>query len=80
MTPLPIAVLDASVLVPVWSRKLLQRLAANDPPHFIGAWSSAIIAETWRILTIQRIDAGSSPSALSNDAYTMWSNSTRSYE
>lgn len=74
MSPLSIAVLDASVLVPEWSRKLLQRLAAEEPPRFIGVWSSAIIAETWRILTIQRINAGSSASAIRKDAFTMWSN------
>ena len=46
----PVAVLDSSVLVPRWSRLVLQRLAA--PPHFryAPAWSEWIIAETWRVL------------------------------
>ncbi len=45
-----VAVLDSSVLIPRWSRLVLQRLAA--PPHFryAPAWSEWIIAETWRVL------------------------------
>lgn len=72
MSQLPIAVLDANILVSEWSRKLLRDLAAAESPRFIGVWSSAIIAETWRVLTIQRLNAGSSPSALSRDAHEMW--------
>lgn len=72
MSPLPIAVLDANVLVSEWSRKLLRGLAAEKPVRFVGFWSSAIIAETWRVLTLQRVYAGGSPSALSRDAHEMW--------
>lgn len=43
--------LDSSVLVPVWSRFVLQRLAARPPPPFTPIWSEWIIAETWRVLT-----------------------------
>lgn len=50
--PLPVrAVLDSSVLVPVWSRLVLQRLAARPTPAFAPVWSEWIIAETWRVLT-----------------------------
>jgi len=45
------AVLDSSVLVPVWSRFVLQRLAARPSPRFTPIWSEWIIAETWRVLT-----------------------------
>jgi hypothetical protein len=45
------AVLDASVLVPAWSRLVLQRLAARPSPAFTPIWSEWIIAETWRVLT-----------------------------
>jgi hypothetical protein len=45
------AVLDSGVLVPVWSRLVLQRLAARPSPSFTPVWSEWIIAETWRVLT-----------------------------
>ncbi len=45
----PVAVIDTSVLVPVWSRLVLQRLAAAG--QFQPVWSEWIIAETWRVLT-----------------------------
>ncbi|HEX5505778.1 MAG TPA: PIN domain-containing protein [Thermomicrobiales bacterium] len=48
---LPVAVLDASVLVPTWSRKILQTLASGTPPRYEPVWSEWIIAETWRVLT-----------------------------
>jgi hypothetical protein len=48
---LPVAVLDSSVLVPVWSRFVLQRLAAAPRPRYTPVWSEWIIAETWRVLT-----------------------------
>ena len=41
--------MDTSVLVPVWSRLVLQRLAAAE--RFQPVWSEWIIAETWRVLT-----------------------------
>lgn len=47
---LPVAVLDSSVLVPRWSRVVLQRLAARPDPPYLPAWSEWIIAETWRTL------------------------------
>jgi hypothetical protein len=72
MSQPPIALLDANVLVSAWSRKLLRDLAATEPPRFVGVRSSAIIAETWRVLTVQRLNAGSSASALSRDAHEMW--------
>ena len=46
----PVAVLDSSVLVPRWSRVVLQLLATRPDPLFIPAWSEWIIAETWRVL------------------------------
>lgn len=73
MSEPPIAVLDSHVLIPEWSRILLRNLAAEEPPRFIGVWLSAIIAETWRILTIKRINTGSSESAMSNSSHTPWS-------
>lgn len=47
----PIAVLDSSVLVPRWSRVVLQQLASQPRPRFVPVWSEWIIAETWRVLT-----------------------------
>jgi hypothetical protein len=47
----PVAVLDSSVLVPTWSRFVLQRLAATSPQRHVPVWSEWIIAETWRVLT-----------------------------
>jgi hypothetical protein len=49
---LPVAVLDTSVLVPVWSRKVLLEIAAGPRPPSIPAWSEWIIAETWRTLAL----------------------------
>jgi hypothetical protein len=46
----PIAVLDSSVIVPRWSRLVLQRLAARAELPFVPVWSEWIIAETWRTL------------------------------
>jgi hypothetical protein len=53
--PGPRAVLDTSVLVPVWSRHLLVELADGDAPLFTPLWCEWIIAETWRVLTVRRL-------------------------
>jgi len=71
VTAPPVAVLDASVLVPHWSRLVLQQLAAAQPPRYTAIWSTAIVAETWRILTEQRLRAGDAPAAISRDAHRM---------
>jgi hypothetical protein len=56
MTPaVPSAVLDSSVLVPVWSRLLLSTLAATRPALYTPIWCEWIIAETCRVLTTQRL-------------------------
>jgi hypothetical protein len=47
----PIAVVDTSVLVPVWSRIALQTIADRPSPPYHPVWSEWIIAETWRVLT-----------------------------
>ncbi len=47
----PVAVLDTSVLVAVWSRVALQTLASGPEPVYQPVWSEWIIAETWRVLT-----------------------------
>ncbi|HZS91636.1 MAG TPA: PIN domain-containing protein [Chloroflexota bacterium] len=51
----PSAVLDSSVLVPAWSRLLLSTLAASRPILYTPVWCEWIIAETWRVLTAQRL-------------------------
>jgi len=56
---LPIAVFDSSVLVPRWSRIVLQQLAAPPRPRFVPVWSEWIIAETWQVLTWQWVDRAS---------------------
>lgn len=38
------------MLIPVWSRLVLQRLAAAPWRRFQPVWSEWIIAETWRVL------------------------------
>ena len=43
--------LDSSVLVPTWSRFVLQRLAVPPGSRYTPVWSEWIIAETWRVLT-----------------------------
>jgi hypothetical protein len=52
--PGPLAVLDSSVLVPRWSRIVLQRLA--EAGRFRPVWSEWIVAETWRVLTRKRVE------------------------
>lgn len=52
------AVLDTSVLVPAWSRIVLQQLAAAIPSRFEPVWLEWIIAETWRTLTWRACGAG----------------------
>jgi hypothetical protein len=49
---LPVAVLDTSVLVPLWSRHILQEIAEGTDAPYIPAWSEWIIAETWRTLAL----------------------------
>ena len=49
------AVVDTSVLVPVWSRVLLVDLAAAQPALYTPIWCEWIIAEAWRVLTVQRL-------------------------
>ena len=51
----PRAVLDSSVLVPAWSRLILSTLAATRPVLYTPVWCEWIIAETWRVLTLQRV-------------------------
>lgn len=55
---LPVAVLDTSVLVPTWSRVILQILASASPARYQPVWSEWIIAETWRVLTDRSARAG----------------------
>lgn len=50
----PRAVLDTSVLVPVWSRLLLAELA-GPPAVYTPIWCEWIIAETWRVLAVQQV-------------------------
>jgi hypothetical protein len=57
----PIAVLDTSVLVPVWSRMMLQRLASRPQPSYVPAWSEWIIAETWRTLALRWLRQSNEP-------------------
>ena len=56
-----IAVLDSSVLVPVWSRLTLQQLAAGGAPAYQPVWSEWIIAETWRTLALQWLTQAGQP-------------------
>lgn len=51
----PRAVLDSSVLVPAWSRLLLSTLAAARPVLYTPVWCEWVIAETWRVLAVQRL-------------------------
>jgi hypothetical protein len=55
LSPAPIAVLDSSVLVPRWSRVVLQRFAVRPNRPYVPVWSEWIIAETWRVLAWQWI-------------------------
>src|SRR5438105_1331948 len=59
---LPVAVLDSSVLVPRWSRVVLQQLAARPNAPYVPAWSEWIIAETWRILAWRWLKRAAHPS------------------
>lgn len=70
--PTPLALLDASALVPHWSRVALRALAIEDPPRLLPVWSTAIVAETWRVLTLRALAAGQEPTTISRSAHTLW--------
>lgn len=67
----PIAVLDASVLVPVWSRRALQLLARSPRPRYRPVWSEWIIAETWYVVTMKAIRTGLPEAVISTRAKQM---------
>lgn len=69
---LPRAVLDASVLVPRWSRGALRHLALLDPPPCRLVWSTAIVGEIWRALTTQRLRRGDPPGTIAAQSHAMW--------
>ena len=62
----PVAVLDTSVLYPAWSRLLLQRLAAGQPPAFRGIWSREIIRELWQTVSDRSSARGLAPETVQN--------------
>lgn len=68
----PIAVLDASVPIPYWSRVALRALALTEPPRIIPVWSTAIVAEAWRILTLRAIAADQRSATISRAAHELW--------
>lgn len=68
----PRAVLDASVLVPRWSRGALRNLALLDPPPCRLVWSTAIVGEIWRALTTQRLRRGDPPRTIAAQSHAMW--------
>ena len=68
----PRAVLDASVLVPRWSRGALRRLALLDPAPYQPVWSTAIVGEVWRVLTTQRLRRGDPTAVIASAAHAMW--------
>lgn len=57
----PVAVLDTSVLYPVWSRVLLRRLAVGQSPSFRGIWSREIARELWRTFSAWGVARGLTP-------------------
>jgi predicted nucleic acid-binding protein len=69
--PLPIAVLDASVLVPAWSRKALQYLADGPTRRYQPVWSEWIVAETWYVLTERALERSLKRSEVSQQAKAM---------
>ncbi|HEX5502988.1 MAG TPA: PIN domain-containing protein [Thermomicrobiales bacterium] len=68
----PLAVLDSSVLVPYWSRAALRALALWRPPPYRPVWSTAIVAETWRILGLRAGRAGTPAAVVSRAAHDLW--------
>lgn len=68
----PLALIDASVLVPHWSRVALRALAIETPPRLLPVWSTAIVAETWRILTLRALATGQNPATISRSAHSLW--------
>lgn len=66
------AILDASVLVPYWSRVALRKLALQQPAPYQPVWSTAIVAETWRILGVRAGRAGQPATTVSRSAHELW--------
>ena len=71
---LPVAVLDTSVLVPLWSRLVLGRIAERATPPYVPAWSEWIIAETWRTLALLRLTRAGEPYELAWPSLTQSAN------
>jgi hypothetical protein len=59
-------------LIPHWSRTALVALAKATPPQLIPVWSTAIVAETWRILTLRAIAANQPSTTISRAAHGLW--------
>jgi hypothetical protein len=74
VTDPPRAVLDSSVLVPAWSRLLLSTLAATRPALYTPVWCEWIIAETWRVLPVQRLRGRSALTAADERQLSMSAN------
>jgi hypothetical protein len=51
---------------------VLRRLALVDPPIYQPVWSTAIVAEVWRVLTVYRLQRGDSATAIGASAHAMW--------
>jgi hypothetical protein len=67
----PIAVLDTSVLVPVWSRLALRQLAMGRERRYRPIWSEWIIAETWYVLADRAAREGTDRALVSSQAKQM---------
>lgn len=64
----PVAVLDTSVLYPVWSRVLLRRLATGQPASIRGIWSREIARELWRTFSAWGVARGLAPEQAQHQA------------
>lgn len=69
-----VAVLDSSVLVALWSRIVLQRLAERTPPLYVPLWSEWIVGETWRTLAWRWLNRAAHPDELEWQSLTTAAN------
>ena len=69
-----VAVLDTSVLVSLWSRKVLEQIAKRADPPYVPAWSEWIIAETWRTLALRWLQRAGEPFELAWSSLTQPAN------
>jgi predicted nucleic acid-binding protein len=70
--PLPVAVLDTSVLYPAWSRTLLSRFASDNDRRVQAIWSREIMRDLWRTVVERGVARGHTFATAQNEAAALF--------